>query len=124
MGDKRRLKRWHLIYYLRIFACDSELLLGHIVDISTEGLMLISEKRIPTAREFDLRMEIPTEEGVRNITMKAHSMWSDHDVNRNFFDTGFELVDPSEAIIEQIRELIDEFHFNGKSELSREEAYI
>ena len=125
MTDKRRLKRWHLIYYLRVFDCESERLLGHLVDITTEGLMLISEKRIPTVREFNLRMEIPTEEGVNwNITMKAQSVWSDHDVNRSFFDTGFELVEPGEHTIDHIRQLIDELHFDGKPEATEAEAYI
>ena len=124
MGDKRRLKRWHLIYYLRVFECENEQLLGHLVDITTEGLMLISEARIPNGREFDLRMEIPTDGAVRNVTLKAHSVWSDHDINRSFYDTGFELVDPSEETIELIREIIDELHFDGKPELTREEAYL
>lgn len=125
MGDKRRRKRWHLIYYLRVFQCDGDKLLGHIVDITTEGLMLISETRIPTGKELDVRMEIPTEDGTpRNITMKTLSVWSDHDVNRSFYDTGFELVDPSADTIVQIQELIEELHFDGKPELTEEEVYL
>ncbi len=125
MGNKRGLKRWHLIYYLRVFESGSEQLLGHVVDITTEGLMLISEKRIPFDREFDLRMEIPNEDGgKRNFTMKALSVWSDRDVNRSFYDTGFELVDPTPDTIEQIQMLIDELHFDGKREIIEEEAYL
>ena len=124
MADKRRLKRWHLIYYLRVFECDNGQLLGHLVDVTTEGLMLVSERRIPNGQEFDLRMEIPTEDGIRNIPLKTYSVWSDYDINRSFFDTGFELVDPSSETIYQIRELIDELHFDGKSEVSEQQAYI
>ena len=125
MSDKRRLKRWHLIYYLRVFECNSDQLLGHIVDLTTEGLMLISEKRIPLGQELDVRMEIPAEDGTkRNLTMKTHSVWSDLDVNRSFYDTGFELVEPSAETIAQIQGLIDELHFSGKPELSEEEVYL
>ncbi len=125
MGNKRRLKRWHLIYYLRVFESESQQLLGNVVDITTEGLMLISKNRIPTDREFDLRVQIPTEDGAsRSFTMKALSVWSDRDVNRSFYDTGFEIVEPTSDTIEQIQILIDELHFEGKREIVEEEAYL
>ena len=48
MDDQRKLKRRHLIYYLRVFDAESGDVLGHIIDIHTEGFLLISEHPIPT----------------------------------------------------------------------------
>ena len=38
MTENRRMKRWHVIYYLRIFDQDKGSLLGHLIDITTEGI--------------------------------------------------------------------------------------
>jgi hypothetical protein len=43
MPEKRKLKRRQLIYYLRVLDRDSGALVGRLVDITTEGVMLLSE---------------------------------------------------------------------------------
>ena len=44
--DNRRLKRWHLIYYLRVFEQGSMDLFGHVVDITTQGMRLVNTEPI------------------------------------------------------------------------------
>ena len=58
--DSRSLKRRHLIYYLRVFDRNTDKLFGHIVDITTEGVMMIGEKAIETNTVYQLRMELST----------------------------------------------------------------
>lgn len=112
MDDKRRLKRWHLIYYLRVFDQENEALLGHIVDITTEGMRLVSEWPIPLDKAFQLWMEIPRETGESGkVYFQAHSLWTTEDVNPDFHVTGYRLVSPSSRVTLQIRRLIDEFKF-------------
>ncbi len=50
-SNKRQLKRVHLIYYLRIFDNNSGNNIGHLVDITTQGIMMISEKPIPAGQD-------------------------------------------------------------------------
>ena len=52
--DKRQLKRVHLIYYLRIFDNDAGTAIGHLVDITTQGIMIISEEPVPAGKDFSL----------------------------------------------------------------------
>ena len=40
-AEKRQIKRRHLIYYLRIYDGISSRIIGHAVDISQQGMMLI-----------------------------------------------------------------------------------
>ncbi len=47
LSDRISIKRRHLIYYLRVWNNKEDKVLGHVVDITTEGLMLISEQEIP-----------------------------------------------------------------------------
>ncbi len=43
---KRQLKRWQLVFYLRVFDFNSGDLVGHLVNVHTEGMMLISDHPI------------------------------------------------------------------------------
>ena len=60
--EKRSLKRWHLIFYLRVFDQDTGALVGHVVDINTGGMMLISDNPITTDTDFDFWIDIPLDE--------------------------------------------------------------
>jgi hypothetical protein len=46
MQEKRKLKRRHLIYYLRVFEKNTDTLLGYLVDITPEGIMIMSESPV------------------------------------------------------------------------------
>jgi hypothetical protein len=108
----RRLKRRHLIYYLRVFEKNADQPIGHMVDITTEGMMLISEDPIKTDTVFELRMVLPVEiEGSREITFSAMSRWCREDENPDFYNTGFQLIHPSSGHIKIIEYLIRKFCF-------------
>ena len=107
--EKRTLKRWYLIFYLRAFDQDTQELLGHVVDISTRGIMLISDKPIPTDKDFRLWLDVPQEEGGRErLFIETHSLWSKRDVNPSFYDTGFSILNASPEALLRIQLLIDD----------------
>jgi hypothetical protein len=104
--DRRKFKRRYLMYYSRVFDRQTGSLLGHVVDITPEGIMLISEKPLEVNRQYKLRMELPDEITNRpKLDFDAHSVWNSKDVNPDFYDTGFRLLNvPQEdvAIIERM----------------------
>lgn len=113
MTENRSLKRWHLIYYLRVFDLDEDSLLGHLVDITTKGMKMVSEKPTPIGKEFHLKMEVPLKTcAAEKVKLNAHSLWCSKDANPDFYATGFRLVNPEKALIGIIRALIDELSFN------------
>jgi len=113
MTENRKMKRWHLIYYLRIFDQDTDSLLGHLVDITTEGIKMVSEKPTPLHKDFHLKMEVPLKgRSAEEVVMNAHSLWSKKDANPDFYATGFRLVSPDRNLIRIIRALIDELRFD------------
>jgi len=109
---KRKLKRRHLIYYLRVYDRQRETLLGHLADITIDGMMLMSEVQIQAGTDFAFRMTLPEGfEKTREITFEARSIWSKKDVNPDFYATGFKFnnINPDdEALIET---LINDFGF-------------
>ena len=112
MAQERKLKRRHLIYYLRVYNRLNGELLGHLADITTHGIMIMSDKSIDVDKSFQLEMTLPEEvTGNRKIIFRAKSLWIKKDVNPDFYDTGFEIEDIAEDDIALVKVLIDQFGF-------------
>jgi hypothetical protein len=76
-----------------VFDRTSGELVGHLVDVTAVGMMLISETPLATDAEFDLRMDLPP--GLfesETWEVSARSIWSRPDVNPTFWDTGLQFV--------------------------------
>ena len=109
----RSLKRRHLVYYLEVYDDDANELLGHLVDLTTNGLKLVSKQRIPTNQTYRLRMMLP--EGYfsqKDLYFAAQSLWSSNDINPDFYDTGFAAPKLDPAAQEIIRDLVSQLSFN------------
>jgi len=112
MEYKRKQKRRDLIYYLIVFGEDAEQPIGHLVDITAEGMMLISEETIETDKVFRLRIVLSAEiEGSKEVTLSAKSKWCREDENPAFYNTGFKLINPSAEHIKIIEHLIQKVCF-------------
>ncbi len=111
MPERRKLKRRHLIYYLRVFDRATGRLLGHLVDLTPDGMMMMSERPVRVGRAVGLRMVLPGSSGEQTVEFEATSRWTSRDVNPDFYDTGFELAKISRKHLAQIETLIDDFGF-------------
>ena len=116
LPDKQRAcPRRHLIFYLRVFDSETNKLVGYIGDISTKGVMLVSEKPIKTDKVYSLSLHLnPTNDRrePRVVKFDARSIWCKNDVNPELYDTGFELIDVPDGTIEEISDLIEDIGFN------------
>lgn len=112
MSEKRSMKRRHLIYYLRVFDSESNSLVGHAIDITTEGIKLFNEKPIDPGKEFKFRMALP-EFINENAEIKFEGVcsWSKRDVNQDFYVAGFKLDKLPEKEVKLINQLIMEAGF-------------
>jgi hypothetical protein len=113
MENKRRLKRRHLIYYLRVFDVTNGQLVGHLVDITKEGLMLISELPLINEKQYSFRMVLPAEIlNKAELTFVATVIWCKKDVNPDFYATGFRMVSIADEDMTIIESLIHRYGFN------------
>lgn len=110
--NKRTVARRHLIYYLRVFNHHTGDLIGNLVDISTKGIMVVSEKVIEPNTRYRLRMVLPdTVDGSKEVDFDAESRWCRNDANQAFYDTGFELLDPSMEFLDAVDRLVEDCLF-------------
>lgn len=108
--EQRSLSRHHLIYYLRVFDGISNRVVGHIVDISPKGLMLITDEPISAHEEFRLRMRFPgSGSDQEELLFDAVCRWCREDDNPEFYIAGFQIQDLPEPSTNFIQGLIAEF---------------
>lgn len=88
----------------------SSRVLGHLVDISTKGAMLVCDGPIQLNQEFRLRMRLPKDIGGRTeLVIEAKSMWCRPDTNPDFFIVGFRLAALGSEYEGYIKRLITDF---------------
>jgi len=100
--DQRRQKRKRLVYYLEVFDITDDVLLGHMVDITTDGLMIVTKQPIESDKVFQLELSLPERDaGKEFIVFGARSVWCKQDVNPELYGAGFQFVkiDPEDAEI-------------------------
>jgi len=110
--DRRKLKRRHVIFYSRVFDRNSGALLGHLMDITVEGLMLISEAPLTPGSTYHLRMDLPEDVMTKAyLSFDAQCLWSKSDINPAFYNAGFKVLNMIPEDIELIENMIDEYGF-------------
>ncbi len=110
--EQRTIHRHHLIHYLRVYDGLGSKVVGHVVDISTRGVKLITETPIGVQEEYRLRMRFPGRNGSPHteLMLDAVCKWcrADND-NPEFFLVGFQIrninAEEADCIRRMIREL-------------------
>lgn len=112
--EKRQIKRVHLIYYLRIFDSDTGVNIGHLVDITTQGIMVISEESVPIGKDSSFIMHLPaTITGREKIQFSARCLWCKKDINPDFFVSGYQINEISPQEVKIITALISAYGFKS-----------
>jgi len=113
MKDRRKDRRRQLYLYLKIYDKATSASLGNLVDISTRGIMVLTEQPLPENTLYHLRMVLPGNiMAQEEFIFDAVSRWSHIDtINPEYFNTGFRFVGLSPADESLIERLIEEVGF-------------
>jgi len=124
MIDKRKLRRKRTSVYFGVYERDTDRFFGCLVDITTEGVMVISETPIEVDTSFHFRMDIPDEvRGATKVEFDARCKWCELGENSNFYDTGFQIEDISPDNVEILEFLLEESIFNFAEEQTSVTVY-
>ena len=109
-AEKRNLERRHLMYYLRVWDTKADKLIGHLADVSVDGFLIVGESPVKLDIEYELKMMLPAAaDSTEPLEFKANSCWTSNDVNKLFFDTGFQFTEISQETRERLDSIIDEY---------------
>jgi len=130
MGEKRSNKRMKLISFTKsnvyaaitkdktlsvnqkklidqptftVFDRKTDKVIGNLVDISINGIMIVSETPITEKTIYQLRMEF-----IQNIMFDAKCVWF-IDIGANYYISGFEFIQIEPKEIEIIKKTINRF---------------
>lgn len=91
-NDRRRLERKSLLFYLRVLEGTENEVLGHLVNFSSGGLMLLSDAAVAVHKKYQLRLRLPAFTCEHSeLVFDAFSRWCHRDVNPDFYLTGYQV---------------------------------
>lgn len=104
----RRLDRRELNHTIGIVDIINGGAFGELVNITTEGLMLITDREIETQAIFQLALQLPEPlKGSAQIVIGADCLWCRRAENFTRYWAGFQIIDASELALAQLEVLID-----------------
>ena len=111
MSERRNVERKEFSYYMRLIDNDTLDLIGHLVDISSGGFKLDSQKPIPVNQDFRLRMELTSEVADKpTMTFVARSKWCEVDPLDPFvYNVGFQLINISPGDLQIINRMMEKY---------------
>ncbi len=110
--EKRKLPRRHLIYYLKVVEPGSGEVIGHLVDISPVGMMMIGNQPLEVGQLIPLQVLMPNVfEGPTHLDVVGETVWCHRDVNPDYYAIGLRFVAPLPDTGAVVRELVEAFGF-------------
>ena len=106
--ERRKHPRKRVDRPLAIRDLNRDIELGRLVDISLDGLMLLSREDVPSNRVYPLALKIPEELGYGPwAEFGAESLWTETSLEPERYWVGFHIIDISQENQDRIRGLID-----------------
>jgi hypothetical protein len=94
MAERRTIPRKKFNMYMRVLDDDTQQTIGHMVDISPDGLQLETSAALPTDKDYYLRVELTPELADRPFMIfVAKSRWCKPGNIPFLFYTGFSIVE-------------------------------
>jgi len=110
--EKRKQPRRHLIFYLKVIEPASGELIGHLVDITSVGMMIICKQPLETGQEIPVKLLLPVAfETATHLDLVGETVWCHKDVNPDYYAVGFRFKPSSPETVYIIQDLVDAFGF-------------
>ncbi|MBU3916143.1 hypothetical protein KKA14_11470 [bacterium] len=108
--ESRKLERRNFIIDLEIYDRDSDQLIGDIGDITTEGLMIVSEEPVAEKKVFNLMVVAHEDIGEDiEMTFSAKSIRCQKTIHEHIYTTGFLIETLDKENFEKISNLINNY---------------
>lgn len=105
--SSRKLERRELSQTVAITDVINQRHMGELINITREGLMLITDRAIETQSIFQLALQLPQRlEGSDQLLLGADCLWCRPAENLHRYWAGFQIIDASDMALAQIETLI------------------
>jgi len=114
MQERRSLKRIKISYYVPVVNADTYEQLGILLEITSRGLMVDSNKLVPLDLPLRLRLDL-TDESFEQpfLTFTAQAKWTRPDrIEPSFYNIGFEITQIAEGDKEVLEMIMEKYAKN------------
>ena len=110
--DLRQADRRHLVFYLRVFDGLSNKILGHLIDVSEKGILLMTDEPLELNEDHRLRIRLPAFVRDRHeVVLKGTSRWCRKESGSDHYLTGFQIYDIDPSTKEIVSDLIKDLGY-------------
>ncbi len=93
MEDYRHRPRKNTPHVVKAFDAETGRYLGRAVDITADGMMIVTGRHYTVGRLFRLRVILPIMvQHKTDVSIDARVIWCEADSNPNYFKTGLQFV--------------------------------
>jgi hypothetical protein len=108
MLEKRKQQRKKVSRSLAVHDLSRDIVLGHVVDISVAGFLLLGFEKMPAGGIFQLGLELPAEIGCGALAeFRAESLWVEPSLGSTQYWAGFHIIDISPENAAKLQQLMD-----------------
>jgi len=112
MNERRRKTRQRLNSLTVVLDAVSGEVVGRIGNLTSEGLLLCSDRPLATGETFRLQIQLPDEiAGRTRVDLEARSLWTQRAMDPTCYATGFEILHISDSDRNVIELLIQDAVF-------------
>ena len=112
MKERRRVPRIDLMFFARVHDRRTGDLLGHLVNITPQGAMILGEDPLKPGDMYEIRIELPDAYTEKNhLDFEARCSWCARDINPDYFGMGFQFKDVTPQDAALIKRMIEDFGF-------------
>ena len=109
MTNNRANSRIPIDAKIDVIDLDNRETLGGLANISTGGLMLVSESSIELNKLYRFELQLGTSDNEQiTIELGADSLWTNQSTDGEYYWTGFQIIDISDANQEIIQQFTDD----------------
>jgi len=115
MIEGRKLERMHVISYVKVQETESDQIIGHLRNVTVQGMQLHGCVPMEPKSKIQLRMFFPpTLDESGEITFDANVIWCSESADTTAYNTGVRLVDVSEEQTEIIEQFIERSTYENR----------
>lgn len=93
MEDYRHRPRKNTPHLVKVLMADSGRMAGRVVDITADGMMLVTKEKIVIGKAYEFRIILPVMVHHRtDVTLEAKAVWKDSDGNPEYAKCGFKFI--------------------------------
>lgn len=120
MRDKRKLERRETDAFLGVYDRKTELLIGQLMDMTTDGMKIKCVATIELDSTYLIRVDLPVEtKWAKEVTFSARCVWTKKCSESDAFDSGFRMHNSTPIELENISKLISSRLFENLDETVR-----